>query len=511
MPSPVELQRYLVLGQVYGAEDAALQQALSRVYDGGPRPRCLCREGGVEMYVARHGRFVVKRMPDTGSLHHPGCPYYEPEAAQSGLGELMGDAVLEPQPRQVELRVDFPWAHTLGTESARNRGERDDPGEVEVPRRRMSLRAVTHCLFERAGFNRWTPAMAGKRRQAVIQKYLLEAARDVSVKGQRLGQRLYVPEAFSEATHAAALQRSREKLAVLQPSGSRMPLAMLIGEFKAAERVAGNVRVWIKHMPDVPLWVERPVWARIERAFAAIFEAGGADIGGKPKPVMCALIRSRREHIYEIDAACMLLVSEQWIPVEGVHELALIRALVEQGRKFVKPLRYDAAAAGRFPNVLLLDAGSRPIPLHVTSPFLPAAEQAAKGRALATAAAAGGDPWVWASEQPMPPFPPVWNRDLARNPSGLARKVVGSRPAISSTGNGIPCIVRLCALVAGVKRDVGIVRRSGKGIGMLRQLQLTIGLLAVAGLGTAPSYARPTGTDPEPNATGVFLNMRGTC
>ncbi|WCE03591.1 DUF1173 family protein [Pseudoxanthomonas sp. JBR18] len=398
-------QRFLILGHVYAIDDQGFQEALARVYDSGPRPRCLCRGDGVEMYVARHGRFVVKRMPDTGSLHHPGCPSYEPEAAQSGLGELVGDAVLELQPGQVELRVDFPWAHTLSTESARNRGERSDPGEIEAPRRRMSLRAVTHYLFERAGFNRWTPAMAGKRRQAVIQKYLLEAAADISIKGERLAQRMYVPEAFNEATHAEAARRRREKLALLQPTNNRMPLALLIGEFKSAEASGPSVRVWIKHMPDVPLWADRQVWARIERTFAAVFEACGADVEPKPRMILSTLIRARREHTYEIDTASLMLTSEHWIPVEGVHELSLIRSLVEQGRRFVKLLRYDAGNAGRFPNALLLDAGAKPVALHVTSAFLPAAEQAAKTRTLAADSNASDLPWVWASDQPMPPFP----------------------------------------------------------------------------------------------------------
>lgn len=400
-----ERQRFLILGHVYGSDDEGLQEVLARVHDNGPRPRCLCRKEDVEMYVARHGRFVVKRMPDTGSQHHPGCPSYEPEAAQSGLGELVGDAVLELQPGQVELRVDFPWAHTLGTESARNRDERIDPGEIEAPRRRMSLRAVAHYLFERAGFNRWTPTMAGKRRQAVIQKYLLEAAAEISIKGERLAQRLYVPEAFNEATHAEAARRRREKLALLQPTNNRMPLALLIGEFKAAETAGSSVRVWIKHMPDVPLWADRQVWARIERTFAALFEAHGADMGTKPRLVLSALIRARREHTYEIDTASLMLTSEHWIPVEGVHELPLIRALVEQGRRFVKPLRYDAGSAGRFPNALLLDAGAKPVPLHVTSAFLTVTEQAAKTRALAAGVESGEAVWVWASDQPMPLFP----------------------------------------------------------------------------------------------------------
>ena len=58
--------------------------------------------------------------------------------------------------------------------------------------------------------------------------------------------------------------------------------------------------------------------------------------------VITALIRARREHTYEIDTATLLLASDQWIPVEGVHELPLLQALINAGRYFFKPLRYDA-------------------------------------------------------------------------------------------------------------------------------------------------------------------------
>ena len=47
----------------------------------------------------------------------------------------------------------------------------------------MSLHALMHFLFERAGFNRWSPAMEGKRNQGVLHKYLMNAAEDVMVKG----------------------------------------------------------------------------------------------------------------------------------------------------------------------------------------------------------------------------------------------------------------------------------------------------------------------------------------
>jgi hypothetical protein len=279
------------------------------------------------------------------------------------------------------------------------RGEPQEVAEIGVPRRRMTLRALMHFLFERAGFNRWSPAMEGKRNQGVLRKYLLEAAEEIMVKGVPLAERLYVPEPFSENAKAEAAQRRREKLAVLRPKDGQTPLAIVIGEFKASEVTSQGCRIWIRHMPDAPLLIASRSWERIERGFAPLFEARDADTGHSVRLVMAALIRARREYTYEIDAVSLMLTSEQWIPIEGVHELPLIDELVAQHRRFVKPLRYDARSAAAFPNALLLDAGPAPVPLHVVSAFMDPKERAAKEKATA---AAKQDAWVWRTDQPMP-------------------------------------------------------------------------------------------------------------
>ena len=395
----MDSQRFAIKGRVIEADDRQLQEALAQVYDTPERPRCLCVPGGVEMYVARHRQFVVKRMPDSGSTHHPGCSSYEPEVQQSGLGELVGEAVLEREPGRVELRVDFPWTRLIGRGVPR--GEAQAVTEVGVPRRRMSLRALMHFLFERAGFNRWSPAMAGKRNQGVLCKYLLEAAEEIMVKGVPLAERLYVPEPFSETAKAEAAQRRREKLAVLRPRDGQTPLALVIGEFKASEATTQGRRVWIRHMPDAPLLIAGRSWERIERVFAPLFEARDADTGHPVRLVMAALICARREYTYEIDAVSLMLASEHWIPVEGVHELPLIDALVARHRRFVKPLRYDARSAAAFPNALLLDAGPTPVPLHVVSSFMDPKDRVAKEKAIA---ANRQDGWVWWTDRPMPVF-----------------------------------------------------------------------------------------------------------
>ena len=398
----MEEQRFFIKGVIYAPTDAGLQEALGRIHETPERPRCMCVAGGIEMYVARHRLFVIKRMPDTGSRHHPVCPSYQPEMHQSGLGELMGEAVIEHSPDSVELRLDFPFARTPGLAIAR--GERQDAADVELARRRMSLRAVMHFLFERAGLNRWSPAMEGKRNQGVLHKYLTEAAEDVMCKGLRLSERLYVPEPFSETGKAEIAQRRRSKLAPLQAvdDAARVKLALILGEFKGSEAAASGRKVWIKHMPDTPLFIDTKPWQRIERVYASLFEARDADAASKPRIVICALICARREHTYQIERASLMLTSAQWIPLNGVHEIDLIQALVEQRRRFVKPLQYDAKSAASFPNALLLDAGATPLALHVVSGFMGAKDQAIKQTILKSA---DGAPWVWSTDQPMPALP----------------------------------------------------------------------------------------------------------
>ena len=410
----MEEQHFFIKGCTYSAADSQLQNALARVYETPERPRCMCVRGGVEMYVAKHRLFVVKRMPDTGSKHNPMCPSYEPELHQSGLGELMGGSVINRSPELVELRVDFPFARATGRTIARS--ERDAPSEVSVLCHRMSLRAVMHFLFERAGMNRWYPAMEGKRNQGVLHKYLTEAAEEVMTKGLRLSERLYVPEPFSEPTKSEAAERRRSKLAVLQSPEDdlQFKLALVLGEFKGSEAAALGRKVWIKHMPDAPLLIDKKAWERIERVYGSLFEARDADTAHKPRVVMCALIYAKREHTYQIDTASFMLTTEHWIPIEGMHELDLTSALIEQKRRFMKPLRYDATSAAAFPNALLLDTGEKPVALHVVSAFMDAKERAIKEKALKANAEM---PWVWHTDKPMPAFPGVtnWKPSAASN------------------------------------------------------------------------------------------------
>ena len=398
----MEGQRFLINGRMYASRDATLQEALARIYDTPERPRCMCADGGIDMYVAKHRLYVVKRMPGTGGQHHATCPSYEPEYGQSGLGQLMGQSIIERSPDCVELHVDFPLARAPGRAIASSASQ--GLAEISATRHRMSLRAVMHFLFERAGFNRWTPAMQGKRTQAVLHRYLLEAAEGVETKGVRLFERLYVPEQFREERKTEIAERRRGKLAILQAPEDdvHFKMALVIGEYKGEESSPFSRKIWLRHMPDAPLFIDASAWERLRRAFGALFEALDADTKTKQRVVICALIYAKREHTYQIDTASLMLTTENWIPIEGVHEVDLVQALTEQRRRFIKPLRYDARSAATFPNVLLLDTGAYATPLHVLSALMDRNDRTAKEKVLK---AQSGTAWVWHTDEPMPQLP----------------------------------------------------------------------------------------------------------
>jgi hypothetical protein len=281
----MESPRYFVKGRSFMASDPKLQDALACIYDTAERPRCMCVPVGVPMYVAKHRQYVVKRMPETGTKHHPSCPSYEPACGTSGLGELMGDAVIEHSPEKIEVRVDFPFSRVPGRVIPN--GGPIDPAEVHappVPRRRMSLRALLHLLYERAGFNRWYPAMDGRRNQGVLHKYLTEAASDVMVKGAPLSERLYVPEPFRLEYNEQIAERRRQKLAVLQSPENdvQYKMALVIGELNSTETTSFGRKVLIKHMLDALLYIDTKAWERVERAYGELLRARDADIKCKP-------------------------------------------------------------------------------------------------------------------------------------------------------------------------------------------------------------------------------------
>jgi hypothetical protein len=417
----MEHQEFFIRGRHYLAGDPALQDVLANIHGSSERPRCMCVPGGIPMFFAHHGCYVVKRMPETGKSHHPSCPSFEPEAALSGLGELQGEAIIEHAPDQIEIRTDFAISRKPGACMPRGPAS-EDVKQVKAARHAMSLRALLHFLYERAGFNRWYPAMTGRRNWGVIHKYLQEAAKGVVLKGTTLDERLFVPEPFRVESRDEIAERRRKKLAALTSpeSANSFRMGLIVGQYNGSEASHQGRRIVVKHMPDSPLFIENKAWSKTERAYGGLLQACEADVEHKPRLLMIALVYAKREFVYQIDALSMMMVTDQWIPLDDLHELPLLEALVQEGRSFIKPLRYDSRSAAGIPSALLLDCVEAPMPMYVLSAF---AEPHARAQQERLIADRGGNAWIWRSEEERPSFP-ITARVVSRE--GMQRVAAGA-------------------------------------------------------------------------------------
>jgi hypothetical protein len=136
---------------------------------------------------------------------------------------------------------------------------------------------------------------------------------------------------------------------------------------------------------------------------------------GQVKLIAACLFYAKREHLYQIEALTLMMTSAQWIPLDHACEKDLVDKLVVEARAFLKPLRYEAKHAGKYPNFLLLDAGERPVALDILSAFLTDQDHAAKARGIAARSPNG---WAWdtAQEALIPDSPQARNRRAPEGP-----------------------------------------------------------------------------------------------
>ncbi|HEY1393732.1 MAG TPA: DUF1173 domain-containing protein, partial [Methylibium sp.] len=348
---------YEVGGRRFEIGSPDFAEAIAEAHTSRLRPRCTCQLEGVEMYVARlagpSGGYIVKRMPDTGSLHAPGCPSYEPPAEFSGLGQVLGSAIIEdPATGETTLTLDFPLTQVPGRAAPPPAG--GDGDSVSSSGTKLSLRGLLHYLWDQAELTRWHPGFAGRRNWAMVRRHLLQAAEHKIARGDALHARLYVPEPFSvdERDAINARRLAQWQYAVAAP-GKPQHLMLLIGEVKEIVPARYGFKALVKHMPDQAFAIDEQLYRRLGRRFEPQLALWGAadDI----HMVMIATFGLSSTGIPAIHELCLMPVSRQWLPVEDAFEKQLIDRLVNDARSFIKGLRYNLGAASALASATLTD------------------------------------------------------------------------------------------------------------------------------------------------------------
>lgn len=389
---------YEVGGQRFEIGSSGFAEAIADAHASHQRPRCMCLVDGVEMYVARLGdRFIVKRMPDTGSRHAPDCPSYEPPAEFSGLGQVLGSAITEdPVTGETKLKLDFPLTKISGRSMMLPSG--GDGGSVATDGTKLSLRGLLHYLWDQAELTRWQPGFAGKRSWATVRKHLMQAAEHKIARGQALQSRLYIPEVFTvEQRDAINARRLAQWARAAVSPGASQPLMLVVAEVKEFVASRYGYKAMVKHIPDQAFAIDEQLYFRLGRHFET--ELGLWGTSDSLRMVMISTFKVSAAGLPTILELSLMPVTNQWLPVESVFELQLFDALVREGRSFIRGLRYGLAGGQAFACATLTDTGSAPRPLCILSDRDHDTSASFIPEALPSA-------WVWWTQSDqMPPLP----------------------------------------------------------------------------------------------------------
>lgn len=331
---------YRVDDRTFEATDPELGQLLPRLHRDRLRPLCCCIDAGVPMYVARvNGRFIVKRMPESGDGHAPTCDSYEAPPELSGLGQLLGTAVLEdPEKGSTTLRLDFPLSRSQGKSGPIPAGAA--PDSIRTDGARLTLRGLLHLLWEHAGFHRWSPAMAGKRTWWVIRKHLLAAAEDKTAKGSPLADLLFVPEQFYADRREEIAQRRLAQMTRIASTGKgARQLMVVVGEVKEIAPARFGHRLILKHLGDCPLMLDDELHRRLLNRYE--IELGLWSSMASTHLMMVGTFGFAATGVASLEEVALMNVNEGWIPFENTFEKTLLDVLTHHHRRYVKCLRYN--------------------------------------------------------------------------------------------------------------------------------------------------------------------------
>ncbi|WP_426128680.1 DUF1173 domain-containing protein [Pararhizobium sp. PWRC1-1] len=362
------MRRFQIGDLIVEEQTAVFPDRLATAYEKTLRPFCLCRSPGVPMYVAQIGdQHIIKRMPLSGATHGPQCASYEPPYELTGLGPLIGSAIqIDPATGAAALKLDFSMTK-LGTRSAAATADTESPETVKNKTRKLSLRALLHYLWHEGGLTEWTSLWNGKRHWWHVRSHLVEAARTMTIRGESLVDRLFIPEPFRADDKTAIEQRRAKALAALHQSApGAKRLMLLVGEIKEFGEARSGRKVVIKHMPGFQLFLEDRAWTSLQRHFSSQLELWQANEASHLMAILT--IGAAGSGMMTINEIALMTVTAEWLPVESVYEERVLEKLTKLRRKSVKGLRFNLPSSQPVAIAMLPEAKPVPVALYLVPP-----------------------------------------------------------------------------------------------------------------------------------------------
>lgn len=207
---------YLIDGQHVSDRQEDCQDKFKKAYDFQLEIKCLCRvtdeSEGVLCYLAKlrnkdGTRYIVKRMPQTGGMHHAECEHYGLSDLLTGKSALGNDVIVEePDSGITILKINVPLKKQKPSTSSvmsigGNVSNAQGDSTIRSTQSSLNLIGLMHYFLDATGLTKWSPNMLDedgkcKRNYGLIRYLIMKQASVCHAKKSCLGSKIFIPPRF---------------------------------------------------------------------------------------------------------------------------------------------------------------------------------------------------------------------------------------------------------------------------------------------------------------------------
>lgn len=343
-------QRIDLAGHTLGLEDILQEPVrylrwfeLARASHG--HARCLCVPGGRRLQIRlREGLYHLAVWPEDALSHHRKCTFRMRAEAETRRASYAEGAIIGKPDGSVDINADVPLK--VRVEAKAGPVERnEEPKSGGRTRAKVGMLGMLHSLWERAGLNEWRPGWT--RDWWRCRRELINL--DGRVNGEPIEDAVYCVPAWRESERRAIEAAWAKFRSRLETQSTYRMRGIVVGELKSVELSKYSYKVKLKHHLHA-FFIDKAVFERAQQSApsaAAQFDNSTAHV------IMTVVVEVTRSGTLKGVDLSFMLTSRHYIPADSSYEMQMAESLVDAGRAFTKPLRYDGEA--EFPDFRLQD------------------------------------------------------------------------------------------------------------------------------------------------------------
>lgn len=298
---------------------------------------CHCHSGiGLKLQIRSHGQyFLLARWPNEGNLHHADCDFHENEATRL-LKAASSTAAIAIREAQLNARLDQPLSIKTTARAPTVKTGTDMTAPAKAIRRKATSLAFLQALWVMAGLNVWRPG-AGMGSWPACFSALQQALDGAVINRRSAGDVLHVMQPYTPALREALNAELEAFFAGAKNDKTGIERRMLIGEVASIEDGKYDKLLTLRQNAKRYFVGDDTLEAakRRNRYAAAALGQEGARV------VALLLIEPTKKGNLRVVECSYLLCSQQFIPCDSSHEVAMANLLVKAGRRFDKPIRVE--------------------------------------------------------------------------------------------------------------------------------------------------------------------------